>query len=114
MHYSIEHDVDAPGHVIVISGDADFAAASELEGWMVEAVTSGARVVTIDLSEVTLVDSRTIGMLVGWTERLEAAHGALPIVCTNPNVLRMFSSIGLDQSLSIFDSRSEAALKAKS
>ena len=53
-------------------------------------------------------------MLVGWTERLEAAHGALPIVCTNPNVLRMFSSIGLDQSLSIFDSRSEAAQKAKS
>jgi len=114
MPYSIAHDVDAPGHVIALAGDADVGAASDLEGCMVEAVTAGARRVTIDLSDATLIDSRTIAVLVGWDERLRAARGALPIVCPNPNILRMLGTMGLDQSLSIVSSREEAASGAGS
>lgn len=114
MPYSVAHDPDAPGHVIVVSGDADVTTAADLEECMVEAVTSGARLVTVDLSEAALIDSRTIGVLVGWTERLGSAGGALPIVCPNPNIRRMFTSIGLDQSLSLVSSRGEAASVARS
>jgi len=100
--------------VIVVSGDADVTTAADLDECVVEAVTSGARLVTVDLSEAALIDSRTIGVLVGWTERLGSGGGALPIVCPNPNIRRMFTSIGLDQSLSLVSSRGEAASVARS
>ena len=112
MPHSIAHDAAAPGHVIALAGDADVGAASDLEGFLVEAVTAGARQVTIDLSDATLIDSRTIAVLVDWDERLRAAGGALSIVCPNPNILRMLATMGLDQSLAIFSSRAEAASAA--
>ncbi len=114
MPHSVAHHADAPGHVIAVSGDADVGAAVDLEECLVEAVTAGARSVTIDLSGATLIDSRTIGVLVGWDERLSSAGGALKIVCPNPNILRMLETMGLDQSLSVFSSRAEAAREAQS
>lgn len=108
MPHSIAHDASERGHEIFVSGDADVAAAPDLEECMVEAFTAGARVVTVDLSGATLIDSRTIGVLVRWDERLSSAGGVLKIICPNPNILRMLETMGLDQSLSVFSSRGEA------
>jgi anti-anti-sigma factor len=113
MPHSVVHDAGPEGHVVAISGDADVTAAADLEGCMVEAVTAGARRVTIDLSEATLIDSRTIAALVRWDGKLSSVGGALPIACPNPNILRMLATIGLDQSLSIFASRGEAAANCR-
>jgi anti-sigma B factor antagonist len=95
--------------VIAISGDADVGAALDLEQRLEELARTGARTVTVDLSGATLIDSRTMGVLVGWDERLRSQSGALPIVCPNPNVLRMLATMGLDQSLAIYPSHAEAA-----
>lgn len=109
MPYSIAQYANKLGPVIAISGDSDVTAAVDLDERMKAALTAGARTATIDLSGATLIDSRTIGVLVGWDERLRSASGALSIVCPNPNILRMLASMGLDQSLSIYPSHGEAA-----
>lgn len=112
MPHSIAQYADKLGPVIAISGDADVGAAVDLEKRIEDAISGGARTVTIDLSGATLVDSRTIGVLVGWDERLRSEKGALPIVCPNPNILRMLGAMGLDQSLAIYPSRAEAVAAA--
>ena len=109
MPHSITDYANERGPVIAIAGDADVGAALALEERLAEAVTGGARIVTIDLSGATLIDSRTIGVLVGWEERLRSAGGLLPIVCPNPNILRMLETMGLDQSLSIYASHTDEA-----
>ena len=108
MPYSIQPEPDPHGSVIAVAGEADVLAAGELKELLGAAAEAGNETVTIDLSEATLVDSRTIGVLVDWTGRLADAGGSLKIVCDNPNVLRLFTRIGLDRTLALFPTREEA------
>ncbi len=114
MPHTIAEYANNLGPIIAISGDADVTAALALEECLVGTVAAGERRVTIDLSAATLIDSRTIGVLVGGDERMRSLGGALSIVCPNPNILRMLATMGLDQSLSIYRSHGEAAAASRS
>lgn len=90
------------GQVVTVSGDCDSAAAPHLDDALraaAEAEPNGR--VVLDLSAADFVDSRTMSVLVAWTERQRATGGALPIICTDPNVLRVFRQIGLDDTLQL-------------
>lgn len=107
MAYSVlvEERGDAP--VVVVAGDADLMAADDLDS-----AIDGARVghdrLVIDLDGVTLMDSRTIGVLVTWAQRLSAEGASMPIVCSEENVLRLFRTMGLDREFEFFPTRDEA------
>ena len=75
---------------------------------MTAAVAGGETSVIIDLSDATLVDSRTIAVLVEWTEKLSSRDGSLGIICTNANILRLLARIGLDRTLAVYPNRDEA------
>jgi len=62
-----------PGPVVKVAGQLDLAVKDELR----ELLSPLTGVVTIDLSEVTFVDSSTIGVFVGVHKRLESEGGAL-------------------------------------
>jgi anti-anti-sigma factor len=110
MTHSIRTEDGHFGRVVVVSGDADTHAAEALDR-AIEAATEGAantRVI-VDLLAANFVDSRTIGTLVTWSSRLEALGGALPIVCADANILRLFRQIGLEQTLDLHESQESAA-----
>jgi anti-sigma B factor antagonist len=99
---SIRLETRNSGPVIVVSGDCDSAAAPHLDDAIRTASEANPNgTVAVDLSAAAFVDSRTMSVLVAWTERQRATGGALPIVCDNPNVLRVFRQIGLDDTLQI-------------
>ena len=105
MPYVVRQEVDEIGTVVSVQGDADASAASEL----LRVITGlDASTVVVDLSEATLIDSRTIAVLVDRTEHLRAAAGDLIVVCADRNILRLFRRIGLDSELTIVDSRAAA------
>lgn len=108
MPYSIQLEPGPQGSFIVLAGDADLSAASDLEEMVTAAVAGGERAVIVDLTDATLIDSRTIAVLVQWTEKLATAGGSLRIVCANPNILRLLARIGLDRTLTVFPNRDEA------
>jgi anti-sigma B factor antagonist len=102
LAHSIRVKAGEIGQVVTVTGDCDSAAAPHLD----EAIRSAAEAepngrVVVDLSQVDFVDSRTMSVLVAWTVRQRATGGALPIVCDNPNVLRVFRQIGLDDTLQL-------------
>jgi anti-anti-sigma factor len=110
MTHSIRTEDGSFGTVVVVCGDADTHAAEALD----RAIAAAAEEVTanrviVDLLATNFVDSRTIGTLVSWTSRLEALGGALPIVCTDANILRLFRQIGLEQTLDLHASQQSAA-----
>jgi len=107
MAYTIHQEPGPPGSFIVVTGDADVTAAGDLQEAVTAAVVSGHRSVAIDLSNATLVDSRTIGVLVEWSKRLGATGGSLQVVCANPNILRLFTRIGLDRSITLVSTRED-------
>lgn len=109
MPYSIHSEPDPHGPLIVLAGDADLTAAADLDEMVIGAVANAERLVTVDLSDATLIDSRTIAVLVEWTEKLSSTGGKLQIICADPNILRLLARIGLDRTLNVVASREEAA-----
>ena len=114
MSHSIHSEPHPDGHVIAIAGEADAAASPALDdalrGAVVEvaAVDSG-RTIIVDLSEASFVDSRTIGVLVNWVGQLAEKGWRMPIVCSDPNMLRLFGMIGLQQTFDFFETREAAS-----
>ncbi len=108
MTYSIRMEAGDGGPVIVVSGEADSTASPLLDEKLGAACNAApAGVVVVDVSDAEFVDSRTMSVLVNWTERQRAGGGRLPIVCPNSNMLRVFRQIGLDQVLEIVSSRDD-------
>ena len=106
--FTIATEDEPDVQVIAVAGEADLTAVPHLEEAL--RIASGkTKVVIVDLTETTFIDSPTIGVLVNWTERLQASESRLTIVCTNSDLLRIFRQIGLDQTLQIVDSRPPAA-----
>jgi anti-sigma B factor antagonist len=109
LEYSIRQETDGPGHVIAVSGEADVAAESELRAAIAAAAAGGGEShVIVDLSETSLIDSRIIGVLADWAERIRLAGGWLRVVCTNPHILRVFGVVGIEDILEVFGTRAEA------
>jgi anti-anti-sigma factor len=108
---SVRVDRDSGECVVVVRGDADLTTTNALSAALEECAGSSARVI-VDLAETTLLDSRTIGVLLSWAERLRGRDGALCMVAANPDVRRLFSTIGLDREFEFFETRAEAAAGA--
>ena len=94
--------------IIVVAGDADVNAAPAVDSAIAGAAETSSRVI-VDLNSATLIDSRTIGVLASWVSKLRSGGGDLAIVCKTPDIVRLFRTIGLEQSFEFFDSREEAA-----
>jgi anti-anti-sigma factor len=88
----------------VAAGDLDMTVADDLEAAMEEAAEAAPDVV-VDLSGATLLDSRAIGILLSWTERLRRIDGSLAIVGASEDVRRLFATIGLDREFRFFEDR---------
>jgi anti-sigma B factor antagonist len=88
-------------HVVAAGGELDMGAAPALRETIERLVEKGVETLVVDLSEATFIDSTSIGILMGAKRRLRDTGGSLQLVCTEPNLLRIFEIVGLSQQLSI-------------
>jgi anti-sigma B factor antagonist len=99
--------------VVAVEGEADLHTAHELRGAITDAIDGGATALVIDLSETTFIDSMTLGVLLGAVKRLRPIGGRVSVVCTDPNIRRIFEITLLDRVFALHESR-QAALDADS
>ena len=78
-----------------MAGDADLNSADQLREALDDASARGGTVV-VDLADATLLDSRTIGVLASAADRLRGEGRPLRVACADANVLRLFSTLGLE------------------
>jgi anti-sigma B factor antagonist len=96
-----ERPITPDTQVVAVGGELGLGAAPELEATVNRLLGSDVTSLIVDLTDVTFIDSSGIRVLVSATNRLRATGGSLEIVCTDPNVLRIFEIVGLDRHLSI-------------
>ncbi|MBA3300518.1 MAG: STAS domain-containing protein [Thermoleophilaceae bacterium] len=109
MNFQItDSEVDGHTHVIELGGEVDLYTAPEFKERMVALIEAGKTRLVIDLSEATFIDSTTLGVLVGGVKRLRPLDGSLAIVCTDPNITKIFEITGLDRVFSIHGTREDA------
>lgn len=93
-----------------LAGDVDLHTAPQLRHRLASVVEGDVTLVIVDLSEVTFVDSMTLGVLLGASKRLRAKEGELRLVVSEPNIRRIFEITLLDRVFDLHES-TEAALE---
>ena len=89
MQFSVRQDTTGP--VVHATGQLDLAAKDDLRG----ALSPLTGVVTVDLADVTFVDSSAIGVFVGAHKRLTADGGALQLRNPQDMPRRALEIVGL-------------------
>lgn len=102
-----EQTLDERTTEIAVEGELDLATAPRLKWPLLDSLKAGRKQLLVNLSGVTFIDSTALSVLVGVHRKLdESAHMA--VVCTNPNVLRIFEVAGLKVAFEIFSTREQA------
>ena len=107
--FRIEEEVPRPAvRVLVVHGDADLHSAPELRERIRGAIDEGATTVVVDLSATTLVDSTSLGVLLGAMKRLREQDGQIRLVVPRPEVRRVFEITMLDGVFPLHDTQEDA------
>lgn len=94
--------------VVVLAGEVDLAAASEVRGCLRDLMVDGATHVLVDLRAVTFMDSTGLGMLVAARKQARVFRGSFGLVAPSPPVARVLSLTALDKFLPCFATVAEA------
>ena len=95
-------------YLIALAGDFDLHSGPEFERRVLEALGRSATDLLIDLSEVSFIDSTTIGILMRTRKRLAPLGGRVLIVTSDRNILRLFEITALDRMFEIYSRRTDA------
>jgi anti-anti-sigma factor len=99
--------------VIAVRGELDLSTASDLEGPLEDAISTGDASVLIDLSECEFIDSTGIALIVRAWQRLDRGaegdgNGRVVICSDNDQVRRVLEITGIELSIPIHSSKDEA------
>jgi anti-sigma B factor antagonist len=102
-----QRELDQTTALVAVEGELDLMAAPRLKWMLVDALETGHTALIVDLSGAAFMDSTALGVLVGISRKLDSG-GTLAIVCTKPNVLKIFEYSGMDGAFAIFGSVDDA------
>ena len=74
-------------------------------------IDRGVYFLVINLEKVRYIDSTGLGVLIGGLKRVREHGGSVNLVCTNPQIKKIFDITGLVKIFGIFESE-DAAMKA--
>ena len=91
--------------VVGITGDLDMASAPALRQLVIQLLSTGARLIAVDLSAADFVDSTGLGALVAALKRVRTHDGELVVICPEPRLRRIFE---LTELVTVFGLRDSA------
>ena len=88
--------------VLTVAGEIDLSTSDQLDAAVVEALAQETAHLTLDLSEVTFLDSSGLGVIVKALKRAKEATTVFDVVAVNDRVIKVFKLTGLDSVLEIY------------
>jgi anti-sigma B factor antagonist len=88
--------------VVDVTGDLDMASAPALRQAILQLLSTGARLIAVDLTAADFVDSTGLGILVAALKRVRTHDGELVVICPDPRLRRIFE---LTELVSVFGLR---------
>ena len=89
------------GPVIVLSGEADQTTVPLLRETLATQLDTGARLVTVDASGLSFLDSASLRILILAARALKGRHGRLVLARPQPLVARLLEITGADRLLDV-------------
>lgn len=88
-------------HIVHVAGEIDVTSAAVLRDALEALIADGRRRLTLDLTDVTFLDSTGLGIVVGRLKRLARHGGTLTVAASHERVRRVFDITGLDLLIAI-------------
>jgi len=101
-------DTLANGVVVRLQGRLDSATSAEAEKSLLALIDGGATKVVLDLSQLDMVTSAGLRVLLVVARRLKRADGKLALFALQPLVREIFETSGFTNVLSVVDAEAEA------
>lgn len=108
MEISISRTTAGNVPIVAVTGDVDVYSAPALKDKITELVGAGESTLIVDLGNVAFLDSTGLGALVEARTATTEAGGALPLVCNQERILKLFTITGLDGVFTIHRSIGDA------
>lgn len=89
------------GPVVVLSGEADPTTAAVLREMLAAQLDTGTRLLTVDASGLSFLDSASVRVLVLAARALQGRHGRLVLARPQPVVARLLEITGADRLLDV-------------
>src|SRR5580692_1923057 len=104
---------EAPGdcYVVDLSGEIDVYTSPKVKDAIGDLIDRGVYHLVINLEKVRYIDSTGLGVLIGGLKRVREHGGSVNLVCSNPQIRKIFDITGLVKIFGIFDNE-DAAMKA--
>ncbi len=103
-----EASVDSAEQLIRVRGELEIANAKALRDPFRSAVAAGARVVLLDLSECSSVDSTGLAAILNGARELKLAGVALVAVTSNSRIVKLFELTAIGETVPLFPTRDRA------
>ncbi len=104
-----QSDDDGDAYVVELGGEIDVYTSPKVKDAITELIDQGHYNLVINLEKVRYIDSTGLGVLIGGLKRVREHGGTVNLVCTNPQIKKIFDITGLVKIFGIFDD--EAAAK---
>ncbi|WP_252313179.1 STAS domain-containing protein [Sinobaca sp. H24] len=107
MNLDIKTEHSKEEAILYIEGEVDAYTAPQLKEAIEPLTEKDGQLVTVDLTDVSYIDSTGLGIFVGALKSSEANNSKLRLVGLNQRVMRLFSITGLDEVIDIEEGKKE-------
>jgi anti-anti-sigma factor len=98
--------------VVVLAGEVDATNSDELYGVLDSVVTQQPRLLVVDMSELSFMDSTGLRMLLRSSRALDQQGGVLALAAPQISVARVLQLTRADQLIPVYDSVADAIADA--
>ena len=98
-------------YVVDLAGEIDVYTSPKVKDALTDLIDRGVYNLVINLEKVRYIDSTGLGVLIGGLKRVREHGGTVNLVCTNPQIKKIFDITGLVKIFGIYDAE-DAAMKA--
>ena len=102
---------EGDAYVVDLTGEIDVYTSPKVKDAITELIDQEHYNLVINLEKVRYIDSTGLGVLIGGLKRVREHGGSVNLVCTNPQIKKIFDITGLVKIFGIFDDE-QSAMKA--
>jgi anti-sigma B factor antagonist len=104
-------EAQGDSYVVDLNGEIDVYTSPKVKDAIGDLIDKGHYNLIINLEKVRYIDSTGLGVLIGGLKRVREHGGTVNLVCTNPQIKKIFDITGLVKIFGIYDDE-DAAMKA--
>ena len=94
--------------VVDLNGEIDVYTSPKVKETITDLIDKGHYALVINLENVRYIDSTGLGVLIGGLKRVREHSGTVHLVCTNPQIKKIFDITGLVKIFGIFETENDA------